>query len=226
MNFVLPLQLQTYETLKKMILEGKFEPGRIYSETRVSGELGISRTPMRDAIQRLAQERYLDVIPSKGFCLHQMTEQDLLETCQIRCALEGFCVVQLARDYETPRVKRVIRALEGLLRDQQEVIETSRSIPDFTQYDQEFHEQIVYSLENATVSATFDALHYQMRRQTSLSLEQEGRMEETLREHRCIVENVKIGAVGRSYEAALAHLEKPKGIIRLNQGESSMPSFR
>lgn len=215
MNFVLPLQLQTYETLKAMIVEGKLEPGRIYSETKVSQELGISRTPMRDAIQRLAQERYLDVIPSKGFCLHRMTEQDLLETCQVRCALEGFCVVQLAKDHETAKARRTIWTLEGLLRDQRSIFETTGSIPEFAQRDQEFHEQIVYFLDNATISASFDALHYQMRRQTVLSLEQEGRMEETIREHQAIVDHVKIGAVGRSYKAALAHLEKPKGIIQL-----------
>jgi len=215
MNFVMPLQLQTYEKLKEMIMEGKFEPKRIYSETKVSQELGISRTPMRDAIQRLAQERYLDVIPSKGFRLHVMTEQDLMETYQIRCALEGFCVVQMAKDFETPKAKRAVRTLEDLLRDQRNIIETTGSIPEFAQYDQEFHEKIVYYLENSTITELFDNLHYQMRWQTVLSLEQEGRMEETLREHQAIVENIKIGAVGRSYKAALAHLEKPKGIIRL-----------
>ncbi len=220
MNFVMPLQLQTYEKLKKMIVEGKFEPKRIYSETKVSQELGISRTPMRDAIQRLAQEQYLDVIPSKGFRLHMMTEQDLVETYQIRCALEGFCVVQMAKDHETAKAKRTVRTLEGLLREQRNVIETAGSIPEFAQYDQEFHERIVYYLENSTITELFDNLHYQMRRQTLLSLEPEGRMEETLREHQAIVENIKLGAAGRSYQAALTHLEKPKGIIHL---ESALP---
>ena len=87
MAVVKPLQIQAYEQLKQMILDGHFLPDTIYSETKTSKELGVSRTPMRDAIQKLEQEGYLDVIPSKGFRLHKMTEDDLLETYQIRCAL-------------------------------------------------------------------------------------------------------------------------------------------
>jgi len=84
-----PLQIRAYESLKQMILEGQFTAGEIYSETKTSKELGLSRTPMRDAIQRLSQEGYIDVIPSKGFMLHEMTRRDLEDTYQVRCALEG-----------------------------------------------------------------------------------------------------------------------------------------
>ena len=56
MKFVKPLQIQAYERLKSMIIQGDFQPSLIYSETKVSQTLGISRTPVRDAIQRLAQE--------------------------------------------------------------------------------------------------------------------------------------------------------------------------
>jgi len=200
-----------------MIIEGNFEPGHIYSETRVSRQLGISRTPMRDAIQKLAHERYLDVIPSKGFCLHIMTERDLIETCQARCALEGFCVAQLAQEFETEKARRTIRTMEALLRDQRDVIRTMGSISEFARYDQKFHESIVYYLENSVITESFDHLHYQMRQQAVLSLEQDNRMEETVKEHQAILDNVRAGAVEKSYHAALVHLEKPKGIIRLDQ---------
>ncbi len=214
MKIVKPLQLQAYERLKTMITDGEFQLGSIYSETKVSQTLGISRTPIRDAIQRLAQEGYLDVLPSKGFCLHEMTEQDLLETYQIRCALEGFCVVQLARDYRTGAAQRTFQALAALLKQQQAVASGSRSIQEFAQYDQEFHQGIVYYLKNSAISETFDNFHYQMSRQTALSLSQEGRMEETLLEHQAILDSMAAGEAAKSYEAALDHLEKPKGIIR------------
>lgn len=216
MKFVKPLQIQAYESLKEMILSGDMEHQRIYSETKISQSLGISRTPLRDAIQRLAQEGYLDVIPSKGFRLHELTEKDLLETYQIRCALEGFCVVQLAKDHEQERARRTLAVLEGLLREQKRVIDTTHSIEEFTVYDQQFHENIVYYLENSVISDTFDSYHYQMGRQTRISLQREGRLEETLEEHRRIYENMRRGSVSGSFEAALMHLEKPKDIIRLD----------
>ena len=89
MKPILPLQLVAYEHLKDMILNDTFDYGVVYSETKLSKEIGVSRTPLRDAIQRLVQEKYIDIIPSKGFQLHQMDEKDIIETYQFRSALEG-----------------------------------------------------------------------------------------------------------------------------------------
>ena len=85
-----PLQIQAYEYLKDMILSGKLDPDVLYSETRMSAEIGISRTPMREAIQCLSQDGYITVVPSKGFMLRKLSEEDMEETIQIRCAIEGF----------------------------------------------------------------------------------------------------------------------------------------
>ena len=63
---MLPLNEQAYQHLQKLILSNRLSYGQIYSETRLSRELGISRTPFRDAVHRLAQEGYIDIIPSKG----------------------------------------------------------------------------------------------------------------------------------------------------------------
>ena len=66
---MLPLNEQAYNYLQKLILENHFSYQEVYSETKLSKELGISRTPLRDAVHRLAQEGYIDIIPSKGFML-------------------------------------------------------------------------------------------------------------------------------------------------------------
>jgi DNA-binding GntR family transcriptional regulator len=217
MQFVKPLQIQAYEHLKQMILDGKLDSDCIYSETKIAKDLGFSRTPTRDAIQRLSQERYLDIIPSKGFQIHTLSEQDLLETYQVRCALEGFCTVQLAKDFEKQEAQSVIQTLGTLLDQQESVIKASHSILQFTELDRQFHTVIVHYLGNSVISDTFDNLRHQIEDQTRLSLAREGRLEETLQEHRAIFENIKIGAVGRTYKAILAHLEKPKEIIQLNE---------
>ena len=81
---MMTLNEQAYEHLKKMITEDQLSYQEIYSETKLAKELGISRTPFRDAIHRLVQEGYIDIIPSKGFRLHQLTQQDVTETFQVR----------------------------------------------------------------------------------------------------------------------------------------------
>ena len=61
------LQHQAYEHLKNSIMSGELRSGYIYSETRIAKELGLSRTPVRDALQRLSQNKLVNIIPNKGF---------------------------------------------------------------------------------------------------------------------------------------------------------------
>ena len=92
---MLPLNEQAYQHLQSLIMTGQLSYNQVYSETKLAKELGISRTPFRDAVHRLAQEGYIDIIPSKGFMLHQLTKKDVVETFQIRSALESYCTLQL-----------------------------------------------------------------------------------------------------------------------------------
>ena len=101
-----PLQTKAYEYIKECILKNSFDYDTIYSETKMAQEIGVSRTPMRDALHRLAQERYIDIIPSKGFRIHQMTRQDIIETFQIRSAIEGYCTLQITKEYQTTKTHR------------------------------------------------------------------------------------------------------------------------
>ena len=217
MKFRMPLQMQAYESMKTMINEGRFEAGQIYSEKTVSAELYIPRSPLRDAVQLLVQEGYLDVIPSKGFRIHEMTMRDLEETCQIRSALEGYCVVQMTKEHDMPQTTEALGRLRECLDAQREVIKSDRSIEQFAKYDQEFHETIVSYLKNEAFTEIFDSFHYRMRTQTLASLAWEGRMEATLREHLAIVDAIESGNVEMSYEAALSHLVQAKRIIALDK---------
>ncbi len=82
------LQQYAYNYLKNRILTDDISEHEIYSETKLVQDIGISRTPMRDAIQRLSQEGLIDILPSKGFSLHKLTPSDIIEIFQIRSAVE------------------------------------------------------------------------------------------------------------------------------------------
>ena len=210
-----PLQIQAYDDLKQMILDGHFLPDVIYSETKTSKELGVSRTPMRDAIQKLEQEGYLDVIPSKGFRIHKMTESDLTETYQVRCALEGYCAVHFANICDTPEAKRLFHTLESLLRDMDAIASTTEDIEEFERYDSEFHKRLVYSLNNQAISGVFDAYHYRMSMQTVASLQTEDRLRQTVTEHKAMLDNMKAGDIEGSYMATLRHIGQARNLIEL-----------
>src|SRR5699024_2021051 len=157
---MMTLNEQAYEHLKKMITEDQLSYQEIYSETKLSRELGISRTPFRDAIHRLVQEGYIDIIRSKGFRLHQLTKQDVVETFQVRSALETYCAMEITRAYTSRRAKRLFRELHFNMEEMKEILETTQSIQDFCTYDFQFHVEIVRYLENRQFSDIFDTFMY------------------------------------------------------------------
>ena len=110
-----PLQENALEELRKRLAAGEFAPGVVYSESRIASELGISRTPVKDALVRLAQDRYIDILPSRGFRLHEMSDQDVQETFQLRTAIEGFCAISLARERGTDTGKETITLMQKSL---------------------------------------------------------------------------------------------------------------
>ena len=81
------LNQHAYNHLKKLITTQQLSADKIYSETKLANSLGISRTPFHHAMLRLVQEGYIDILPSKGFCIHQLTNQEIIETIQTRLAL-------------------------------------------------------------------------------------------------------------------------------------------
>ena len=210
-----PLNEQAYDHLQKLITDGQLSYHEIYSETRLAKELGISRTPFRDAIHRLAQEGYIDIIPSKGFRLHQITERDVIETFQIRTALETYCTMQIARDVKkknNANLRPFFKELDWLMENMKEVMENDQGIDEFCEYDFRFHRKIIDYLENEQFSSVFASFLYRMKRLAKLSLQHEGRMAQTVEEHQAILDAMKNGDTEHIYEITMVHMDRPRGI--------------
>ena len=210
-----PLNEQAYDHLQKLITDGQLSYHEIYSETKLAKELGISRTPFRDAIHRLAQEGYIDIIPSKGFRLHQITERDVIETFQIRTALETYCTMQIARDVKEKNnagLRSYFKELDWLMENMKEVMENDQGIDEFCEYDFRFHRKIIDYLENEQFSSVFASFLYRMKRLAKLSLQHEGRMAQTVEEHQAILDSMKNGDTEHIYEITMVHMDRPRGI--------------
>lgn len=210
-----PLNEQAYDHLQKLITDGQLSYHEIYSETKLAKELGISRTPFRDAIHRLAQEGYIDIIPSKGFRLHQITERDVIETFQIRTALETYCTMQIARDVKEENnagLRSFFKELDWLMENMKEVMENDQGIDEFCEYDFRFHRKIIDYLENEQFSSVFASFLYRMKRLAKLSLQHDGRMAQTVEEHQAILDAMKNGDTEHIYEITMVHMDRPRGI--------------
>ncbi len=91
-----PLRQQAYQHIQTKILSGELPGGRVVSELSLAREIGISRTPVRDAIRRLEQEGVLEQVPRYGTIVRQLHRRDLVELYELRAALEPYAVAQAA----------------------------------------------------------------------------------------------------------------------------------
>lgn len=210
-----PLQQKAYEYLRQKILLGQLTPGTIYSETRLSAELGISRTPMKDALVRLSQDKYIDIIPSKGFRLHVMSEQDIWATYQARTAIEGFCALNLTSMRDTPVGQETLHQLESSLTAMQQAIERGESNEAVLAYDLHFHQALVRSAQNPEMTSLFESYNHRLYIIAMESFERPGRPAVALTEHQAIYRAILSDGADAdmtAYRAVMHHMEASRDI--------------
>lgn len=209
MNIKSPLQFQAYEHIKEQILSGELAAGTLYSETKLSARLGISRTPMREALQCLSQDGYITIIPSKGFMIRQLNDQDMLETIQIRCAIEGFCTHMIARETAQRKGQKLLKTLDKLLCQQEKALTAGGSLQSFMEYDHQFHLALIHYADNREFDQIFQRLMYLIHLTTVSALTVPGRTEETLMEHREFYRLLEEGDGSSAYQLLISHLMAP-----------------
>lgn len=185
------LQFQAYNYLIKMIKNGELKEGEIYSLNKMAKEIGFSKTPFRDAVLRLEQERYVDILPSKGFSLHKMTKEDIIETYQIRNAIEVYCFKQLSLHLDTARGQEFFQKLSKKIESQKEIEKTTHSNEDYGRKDYEFHRSVVQYVDNESMLEIYRRFMYRIFWLNVTSFSREGRMADTTTEHIALLDMVK-----------------------------------
>jgi len=196
-------------------VKGELAPGVIYSETKLASQIGISRTPMKDALVRLSQDKYIDILPSRGFQLHSMTPQDVWMTYQTRTAIEGFCALNLVASKNTARGKESMEKLADRLERMHRLIADGEAIQNLLEEDLQFHIALVASAENSELMDLFETLHHRISVIALDSFSQPGRPIAALEEHRAIY-NAILTAKNQieiaPYSAVMRHMEASRDI--------------
>lgn len=159
MNEYLPLRDVVFNTLRQAIITGEFAPGERLMEIALANRLGVSRTPVREAIRKLELEGLVVMIPRKGAEVAKITEKDLRDVLEVRSSLE-----ELAAELATERMNEEIKEkLEKALDDFKKAIdsEDNAAIADS---DVEFHDIIFEATGNARLIQIISNLREQMYR--------------------------------------------------------------
>lgn len=178
-----PLSLQVYEKIKEGIISLKFPPGTVLKERELSESLGVSRTPVREAIQRLLQEAWLVPGEGKRMQVRPITLKDVYEIIQIRNIVEYSAIEILLKNGET----RVVAGnLDVVLNSMREVSDENA----FMTFDIKFHNLLIQNMNNERLLRFWNTVQDEVLRMGLLVLRGQDRWAEVIREHEIIVETL------------------------------------
>ena len=180
MNEYLPLRDVVFNTLRQAILRGELKPGERLMEIQLANKLGVSRTPIREAIRKLELEGLVLMIPRKGAEVAEITEKNLRDVLEVRCALEELAV-QLACDRMDEEGVRELRAAAETF----ESILNSDDITQIAQADVAFHDIIYAATDNRRLIQLLNNLREQMYRYRVEYLKEEQTRIEYLKKKEC-----------------------------------------
>ena len=185
MNEYLPLRDVVFNTLRQAILRGELKPGERLMELQLAAKLGVSRTPIREAIRMLEQEGLAVTIPRKGAEVAKMTEKDMEDVLQIRDALDELAAA-IACEQMT---KEQLDALKNTMREFEESTKTG-DVKRIAQADVEFHDIIYQATGNPKLVTMLNNLREQMYRYRVEYLKDEKNYPTLMKEHSEIVDGL------------------------------------
>ena len=218
MNEYLPLRDVVFNTLRKAILRGELKPGERLMEIQLANKLGVSRTPIREAIRKLELEGLVLMIPRKGAEVAQITEKNMQDVLEVRKALEELSV-QLACERITPeQVEEMKMAAE----DFRKVLK-SGDVTKNAEADVTFHDIIFAATNNQRLITLLNNLREQMYRFRVEYLKQKECYPQLLEEHDKLIALISGGEVEEACELMGCHIDNQAStvsdVIRRDQVE-------
>ena len=185
MDEFLPLRDVVFNTLRQAIRRGELKPGERLMEIQLANKLGVSRTPIREAIRKLELEGLVLMIPRKGAEVAEITEKNMLDVLEVRRALEELAVklaCERITEEEIQELKDAADAFQKIL--------SEKDITKIAEADEAFHDVIFKSTGNDRLIQLLNSLREQMYRYRLEYLKREEYHPQLLEEHQQIIDRI------------------------------------
>ncbi len=181
-NEYLPLRDVVFNTLRDAILTGKLLPGERLMENQLAEKLGVSRTPVREALRMLELENLVELVPRKGAQVLDMTEKDIINILEIRRALEGLATSIACKKMS----KDCLQQLKSMEADFERAV-AEDDVDRFVDIDEEFHDMIFQATDNDKLIQMFRNLRIQLYRYRMAQAKNDRSMATIVAHHRSIL---------------------------------------
>lgn len=215
MNEYLPLRDVVFNTLRQAILKGELKPGERLMEIALAERLGVSRTPIREAMRKLEQEGLVVMIPRRGAQVASITEKDLNDVLEVRIALENMAIEKACARMtaeETEKLKAAAKAFEDTIAE--------GNLVHLAEADVAFHEIIYQAADNVCLMQVLNNLREQIYRYRVEYLKDEEMRRQLAREHEKLTQALAARDVKDAQELSYDHIENQRqGIIKSIRAE-------
>ena len=181
-----PLRDVVFNTLRQAIIKGDLKPGERLLEIQLADKLGVSRTPVREAIRKLELEGLVTMVPRRGTTVLGITKKHLKDVLEIRSALEELALELACRRITNEQYEELVR-LEALLEAKQD----SDNAFELSDIDEKFHEQIYQATNNPRLVQLLANLREQMYRFRLEYMKAKDKRPRLIQEHQQIIKALK-----------------------------------
>lgn len=197
-----PLREIVFENLREAILEGKLDPGQRLMEIQLAEQLGVSRTPVREAIRKLELEGLVIMVPRKGAYVADVSLKDIMEVLEIRTVIEGLAASLAAErmtDDELDKLEMICYQFKQCYQKD--------DIDGMIQKDIEFHDVIFTATRNSKLNTIAQSIIEQIYRFRVRYISEYDKAKELVEEHQAILEAISQRDADKAYDKAIRHIE-------------------
>ena len=211
-----PLREIVYEELKRQIMVGEIAPGTRMMEVDLADEMGVSRTPVREAIRKLEKEGLVTIEPRRGAYASDISAKDMVDVLEVRQDLEGMAAGLAAQKIAEGDVLQ----LKDMTRRYKEAVEAG-DIEEIIKQDEDFHKYIVGLSDNKTLIKMVSQVQELALRFRYIYYDDFSRFKNQPLEHQEIMEAIMSGDANSARRFAEVHISKLKDFVKSEEGKLS-----
>lgn len=194
-----------FNKIREDILNDKYKTGDKIVEAKLADELGVSRTPVREALKQLELDGLVDNIPNRGVVVKGISNQDIYDIYTIRVAIEGIAAKWAVERMDDTVVETLIEIYELM-----EFYTFKKDVDKIFELNTRFHETIYNATKSRYLEQVLTDFQLFIKTTRNKSLKCEGRSEEALIEHKAILEGFIEKNSEKAYQATIAHVENSR----------------
>lgn len=222
---IMTMKHQVYQIIKKEICDGNYLPGQWLQEKELAEKMNVSRSPVREALKQLVDEGLAIEYPNKGVFVKEFTPKDIEEIYDVRIMLESYAIKNSVKLLTGINIKEIMDILKNLT----ECYEKN-DISNYIEFDTKLHQYIVKLGGNSLVTDIYRRIYSQVQQFRIYSLTTKKRFDDSIVEHRGVIENLiasnwkEADRINRIHlalarEEIINHIESTRTIMEDNTDE-------